>query len=231
MTTITLDKLTGALMEAQKPAIDRQEALLKALEAKLTPKDDEDKDEDKDTRPISMAQFNNLVLGVKEGKILEPNGKKVTLEDLEQSVLMEQRGLGGLVTDLDKAVRGLPLGSALIGGFSALFASEIIDGFVGRQNPMVNAAVKAGTVLFAGAFGRRFIGTTAFNVFAGLMVFEILRDFLPINQWVSQLTGAFGGRMGLQTYNGYQQLDGGFSAANVIPAHHGVQTQFDAIYN
>lgn len=225
MPPITLEKLTEVLTASNKPFLDRQEELLKALQAGK-------EDKDKNDSPITMAQLHTMVT---EGKVVEPGGKKVTLEDLEQTAQMGATGIGGLVNTLDGAVRGLPIGSALIGGGSAFFVSEIVDGFVPKGDP-INLLVKGGVAWGGVTFFRRLLGGPAANIFGALLVFDIVKSFIPLEEWIrdflSRLPGG-GGQMTLhQGFNGYQAVDtgAGFVGSNVIPAHHGVPSSFDAIY-
>lgn len=237
METVTLEKLESVMGDSVKPAVKGIEALLERF-----PKDESSPKADASQNgSITMGQIQDMA---GKGGILREDGSHLTMAELQQEVAnMDQFGVGGLASSLDRAVRGLPLGSALVGGFTALLVGEAVDGFVDPVGPdgkssMANAAVKVGVAWAGSRFFSRFLGSTGATVFAGLLVFEVLREFLPVNQWVSQITGAFpaGNRLAFAgpAYNGYQEvLPAGASAglSNVIPAHHGAISQFDTIFS
>ena len=87
----------------------------------------------------------------------------------------------------------IPLGQAAIGGFSAVFASEVVDGFLGGQSTMVRGLVKA---VMAGAivkWGSRILGKTGAQAAAILLAYDAVRLFLPIDQWATKVaTGVSG---------------------------------------
>ncbi len=90
---------------------------------------------------------------------------------------------------------GIPIGSAVLGGFAAIFATELVDGYLKNQSVMVRGAVKlvgAGVIV---KFGGKYLGKDVANTIALLMAFDGLKnDIMPsifayATQWANKLTG------------------------------------------
>lgn len=82
---------------------------------------------------------------------------------------------------------GIPVGQAVIGGFSAIVISELVDGFMSNQQPWQRGLVKLGCAGVAAKWGRRFLGSTGAKSVALLLAFDAVRDFTPIDSWADQL--------------------------------------------
>ena len=232
--TITLAKLDTMFSDKVKPLADKQDAFLKRLE-ELSDDDDSDGDGNDNDKVkvkanIKLADLGNLIT---DGKLVDQQGQAVTMSDLESYAVMDQRGLAGVATQIDRALpAGLPIGSAIIGGASAVIVSEVIDGFV--QDPMTRNLVKGGVAVVGFRTLKGFLGQASANIFVGLIVFSIAREILPIDDWIARIRGfiptdQLGGNMG-NNWNGYQLTDPA-GMSNVIPAHHGVVTQFDTMFS
>lgn len=91
-------------------------------------------------------------------------------------------------------VWGVPVGQAAVGGFVAIFASELIDGFMANQQPWQRGLVKLGAAGIAGMWGKRLLGSTGSKAVALLLAFDALRDLSPIDSWADQLAEGISGR-------------------------------------
>lgn len=94
-------------------------------------------------------------------------------------------GLTGQVSSFE--VWGIPVGQAAMGGFIAVVATELVDGFMSTQSVQIRGAVK---LVAAGAlvkWGGKFIGSTTGKAVALLMAFDAIRDLTPIDAWGANL--------------------------------------------
>lgn len=87
----------------------------------------------------------------------------------------------------------IPVGQAVIGGFSAMFVSEVIDGVMGQRTLMTKGIVKLGTAGVIGQWGGQLLGTTGKRVVVLLLAFDGLRDITPLDQWARQASSAISG--------------------------------------
>ncbi len=101
-------------------------------------------------------------------------------------------------------VWGVPIGQAAVGGFVAIFASELIDGFMANQQPWQRGLVKLGGAAVAGMWGKRFLGNTGSKAVALLLAFDGLRDLSPIDSWADQLAEKISGTVTTQGLAGPQ---------------------------
>lgn len=95
------------------------------------------------------------------------------------------KGMFNSITNME--VWGIPVGQAAAGGFIAVLATELVDGFMSTKSVQMRGAVK---LIAAGAivkFGGKYIGSTAGKAVALLMAFDALRDLTPIDSWASSL--------------------------------------------
>ena len=90
-------------------------------------------------------------------------------------------------------VWNIPVGQAAVGGFVAIFASEIIDGFMANQQPWQRGLVKLGAAGVAGMWGKRLLGSTGSKAVALLLAFDAIRDLSPIDSWADQLAEGISG--------------------------------------
>jgi hypothetical protein len=78
-----------------------------------------------------------------------------------------------------------------VGGFVSMVATEMVDGFLAKQNTYVRAGAKVLLAVVAGKYLAKisFIGSGGAKVITTLMVFDALRDAIPVDTYVKQLTG------------------------------------------
>ncbi len=82
-----------------------------------------------------------------------------------------------------------------VGGFAAIVVSEVVDGVMIKQKPMVRGAVKAIGAVAVWKWGKKipFMGHTGKNVMAALLAFDALRDITPISTYASQIANKISG--------------------------------------
>ncbi len=92
-------------------------------------------------------------------------------------------------------VMGIPIGQAVAGGFVAVFATELVDGFLAKQNSYVRGAVKLGAAYAAVKWGKKipFVGETGAKAIALLIAFDAVRDFIPIDTYAKNLATKISG--------------------------------------
>lgn len=194
-----------------------------------------------------------------DGKITLPKvQKKVQTAEQKQDAPdgdpdahMERNAISDAVRGLDNiAGQGIPWGSALVGGVTALTLSELIDGFQPPKNVdgsvnFFNVAIKGGSAWASVQFLSPLYGKTGAMFTAGFLVISILRDVLPLDQWIQNLVntirgfgGGFGGGnrfqfqqpLALNTGFGHQAQS--FAAEQVIPGFGGAGTSpLDSVFS
>lgn len=83
----------------------------------------------------------------------------------------------------------IPIGQALVGGFSAVFASELIDGFLAAQSSMIKGVIKLAGAGVAVKWGGRLLGKTGAIALAIILAYDGMRQILPIDEWAGRLAG------------------------------------------
>lgn len=131
-------------------------------------------------------------LGANVDKALAEFGERLPVKAEPPAAEMEQGPLAGIAK---MEVWGIPLGKALIGGGIAIFATELIDGFMAAQAPQMRGIVK---LVGAGAsqmLGKRWIGAPTASAIALLLAFDGIRDLLPMDEFIhgitTRMTGVF----------------------------------------
>lgn len=84
----------------------------------------------------------------------------------------------------------IPVGKAIVGGFSAVIVSELVDGFLATQSTMVQGVVKLVAAGAAVKWLPRFLGTTGAGAMALLLAYDGIRSILPIDEWAGKVSGA-----------------------------------------
>jgi hypothetical protein len=119
--------------------------------------------------------------------------------------------IASAINSMDTMAFGLPLGSALVGGFGGLLASKVIDRFVAPKNPdattnFLNPLAKVGAAWASVSFLDKAVGQNAARFMAGLLLLDAARSVLPIDEWVAKLVNLIpGGAPAAQTRFGAQQ--------------------------
>ena len=145
-----------------------------------------------DEMPDKKA-FDNLI-----AKVEGIDTKLATLGDhksekTEKVEVAELNRIGSLDEMMSFKVWDIPLGQAVVGGFGAVFATELIDGFMATSEPWKKGLVK---LVIAGAsikFGKKFLGEKLSQGVALLLAFDGTRDLLPIDTWAQSLANKITG--------------------------------------
>ena len=123
------------------------------------------------------------------GKSLEPEPKA----DPDPEVVLERKGFFDDIMSFE--FQGIPLGQAAVGGFVAIFASELVDGFMSNMQDWQRGLVKLAVAAAVGMWGKRLLGKTGSMAVALLLTFDALRDLSPIDSWADQLAEGITGRV------------------------------------
>lgn len=157
-----------------------------------------------------MAELNETAKKVliKPDDVLTPEQLKKESED---KASLEQAGAVGSITGFE--VWDIPVGQALVGGFTAVFASELIDGFLVKQGDMLKGIVKLVGAGVAIKWGSRVLGSTGSKALGILLAYDGIRSLIPIDTWArkgaTMATGMIpGGGLG-----GFKENVGGAPAA------------------
>ena len=130
-----------------------------------------------------MTGFEAVLASLKEGN--KPEAKSTSIAK------MEERGVLAGITEMK--VWNIPVGQAVVGGFVAVFATEVIDGFLATQGPVVRGVIKLGAAGAAVWWGKGIFGDTGSKAIAILLTVAGIRDFVPIDLWAQRASGMVSG--------------------------------------
>jgi len=121
-----------------------------------------------------------------------PDGqlKKAELLSSGEKANMEQAMAGILAPITQIEVFGMPLGEAAIGGGLALFTTELIDAFITKPPegvPFTRVLVKGVAAFAMVNFLSGPLGGGAAKTAALFLGFSLLRDLLPIDDWIRNI--------------------------------------------
>lgn len=111
--------------------------------------------------------------------------KETAIVPVDEAEMEQLKGL----TDIK--VLGLPLGSAVMGGVSALIINEVVDLVTGpirdRMGTYGPPLVKVGSAWVLTKFGKRFVGSTAANLGAAFLIWAAVDDVFNLSTWLRGL--------------------------------------------
>jgi len=118
--------------------------------------------------------------------------KEVTATVSEETARLEQNVVAG-ITKFD--VAGFPLGQVVVGGASAIFVTELVDGFMAKmgQGTTVNGLVKIGAAVGVIRYGKKLLGKEGAFAAALLIGFDAVRDLVPLDTMIQSLTSKISG--------------------------------------
>lgn len=116
-----------------------------------------------------------------EAAKLQEKTKAEEKAEAEDKAKMEQAAISRTITGFE--VWDIPVGQALVGGFTAVFASELIDGFLIKQGDMLKGVVKLAGAGAAVKWGGRVLGSTGSKALAILLAYDGIRSLIPIDTW------------------------------------------------
>lgn len=120
----------------------------------------------------------------------------------EEKAKMEQAAIAKGITGFE--VWDIPVGQALVGGFTAVFASELIDGFLIKQGDMLKGVVKLAGAGAAVKWGGRVLGSTGSKALAILLAYDGIRQLIPIDTWARRGATMVTSRMPAGGLGGFQ---------------------------
>jgi hypothetical protein len=119
--------------------------------------------------------------------VLKGKDKEVAVANLEEKGILD-----GVMSF---EFMHVPVGQAVAGGFIAVLATELVDGFLSKQSVQMKGGVKLAGAWASVMYGKKVLGPTGSKVVAVLLTFDALRDLTPIDAWAaklaSMLTGVF----------------------------------------
>lgn len=148
-------------------------------------------------------------------KVLVPKPEDIKSKEeieTEEKAQLEQAGIVAGITGFQ--VWDIPVGQALVGGFTAVFASELIDGFLVKQGDWAKGVVKLVGAGVAVKWGPRLLGSTGSKALAILLAYDGVRSLIPIDTWAKRgattVTGMIpgGGLGGFRENVGGEKLGG-----------------------
>lgn len=144
---------------------------------------------------VNLADFENRLKAayridngpVKPAEVL-PAGATLKTTDVAK---LEDTGIANM------QVFGLPLGQAVVGGFVAVFATELVDGLMSKQKAYVRGAVKLGAAWAINKWGKKipFMGEGGVKAVALLLTFDAIRDFIPIDTYAQGIAAKISGKV------------------------------------
>lgn len=114
-------------------------------------------------------------------KVEDPEPESTEDAELEQGKAVE--GLSKM------EIWDIPVGQALVGGFTAVMASELVDGFLKNQQPITLGVVKLVAAGVMVKWGKRLLGPTGSKAAAIILAYDGIRQVLPIDEWANKLVG------------------------------------------
>jgi hypothetical protein len=150
-----------------------------------------------DPAPVSIADLTKMA---QEGRLIDQDGNKIPPDGLRLE--FNQSAVAKAVGQLDGLAGGLPVGSALAGGFVGLLASEIIDGLMSTSNDdgspnLMNTAVKLGGAYAAFKFLPKYMGRMPAIIAGSVLLIGVARDFFPLDDAIANIVNripSFGNR-------------------------------------
>ena len=141
----------------------------------------------------SISTIDDVLAYMKEQKA--PAAKLEAPETKDDKAEMEQGALGG-ITKME--VFNVPVGQAVVGGFVAVFVTELIDSFMQKQSSVVTGLVKLVIAGVGAKWGKRLLGDTGAKAVTLLIAYDAIRDLIPFDDWAktasSGITGAVSDR-------------------------------------
>lgn len=128
---------------------------------------------------------------------------KLEEKKAEEKAKLEQAAISRTITGFE--VWDIPVGQALVGGFTAVFASELIDGFLIKQGDMLKGVVKLAGAGAAVKWGGRVLGSTGSKALAILLAYDGIRSMIPIDTWARRGATVVTSRMPAGGLGGFTQ--------------------------
>lgn len=144
-----------------------------------------------DEMPDKKA-FDNLITKVEgiDTKLATLGNRKT-----EKPEVAELNRFGSLDEMMSFKVWDIPVAQAAVCGFGAVFATELIDGFMASSTPWKKGLVKLVIAGVSLKFLKKFLGEKGSQGLALLLAFDGTRDMLPIDTWAQSLANKITGNV------------------------------------
>lgn len=126
-------------------------------------------------------------------------GEKINPVEVKSKAELEAEAelhIGALEGISKMQVWDIPLGQAVVGGFSSVLVSELIDGFFAKQSVSVQGVVKLAVAGATIKWGSKILGKTGAIAMAILLTYDGVRQLLPIDEYAGKVSGAVVARTG-----------------------------------
>lgn len=152
-----------------------------------------------------IAVLNESAKKVLEGEYLTKAqlAEELASKTPEEKANLEAGGMLSAITDLK--VWDIPVGEAAIGGFAAVFASELIDGFLINQSDQIKGVIKLVGAGAAVKWGGKVFGSTGSKALAILLAYDGIRSVLPIDTYAKKLADSISGAIPLGGLGGFKK--------------------------
>lgn len=104
--------------------------------------------------------------------------------EADEKAELKQAGAVAGITGFE--IWDIPVGQALVGGFTAVFASELIDGFLVKQGDWMKGIAKLVGAGVAVKWGPRLFGSAGSKALAILLAYDGIRSLIPIDTWAKR---------------------------------------------
>jgi len=112
----------------------------------------------------------------------------ITKEEAETEIAEHEKSMAGVFDQaINFEIQGIQVGRAAVGGFAAIFTSELIDGFATAQSANTRGFIKLGVGWAMVAFASKWLGKSFTGATALLLTFDAIRDLTPLNEWAANL--------------------------------------------
>lgn len=99
---------------------------------------------------------------------------------------LEVKEAGVLSQIANFEIMDLPVGAVVGGGAIAVLATELVDGLLVKQTIQTRGAIKVAAAVGTVMFGKKLLGSKLTMWAAGFMLFDGLRDIVPLDLYVKK---------------------------------------------
>jgi hypothetical protein len=153
-----------------------------------------------------VAELSESAKKILEGEVLTRAQLAEELDNRQKTSDKADMKAGGFLDAVNRVeVWDIPVGQAALGGFAAVFASELIDGFLMSQSDPVKGMIKLATAGVVIKWGSRVFGSTGSKAAGILLAYDGIRSLIPIDRWAKNVADAVSGAVPLGGLGGFKQ--------------------------